>query len=76
MLIVMEDRDIAFLFELLLNLKAARGCYVFQIDPAKASAYLIDRIDDRIDIFALKALLCRLSLPGTYYDGGSAHNFY
>ena len=40
----MENRDITFFFQLLFNLKAARSRDVFQIHPAKASAYLIDSV--------------------------------
>ena len=50
-----QAKDITFFFQLLFNLKAARSRDVFQIHPAKASAYLIDSVYDRIHIFAFNA---------------------
>ena len=37
MLVVMEDRDIAALFQFFLDLKAAGGRNILKIDPAEAA---------------------------------------
>ncbi len=55
MLIIMEDRDIAALFELLLDLEAARSTDVLKIYAAKAACQQSDCIYDVIHILAAYA---------------------
>ena len=52
MLIIMEDRDIAALFQLLLDLKAAGCADILQIYAAEAACQQSDCIYDVIHILA------------------------
>ena len=54
-LVVVEDRDIAFFLELALDLKAARRGDILQIDAAEGAADEIDGVDDLVHILALDA---------------------
>ena len=55
MLIVVEDGNVAAFLQLLLNLKAAGGCNVFQIDSAKGAGEQGDGVDDFVNILAAHA---------------------
>ena len=55
MLIIVEDRNIAFFFQLSLDLKAARCRNIFQVHTCKAAGDQINGIDDLIHIMALDA---------------------
>ena len=71
----MENRNIAFLFQLLLNLEAARRRDVLEVDASEASADQIDRVDDLIDVVALDAQRERVhSAECLEQDALSFHN--
>jgi len=55
MLVVMENRDIAALLELLLNLEAAGGGDILQVDAAERSGEKRNSIDDIIDFLGTDA---------------------
>ena len=52
MLVVVENRDIADLFQFLLDLEAAGSRDIFQIDAAKAASEKLNSFYDVVDLFA------------------------
>ena len=55
MLVVVEDGDVAHLFEPLFDLKAARRGDVFEVDAAEAAGNEGDGLDDVVDLFGAHA---------------------
>ncbi len=55
MLVVVEDRDVTFLFQLALDLEAAGSRDVFEVDAAEGTGDHVDGLDDGVDIFGLDA---------------------
>ena len=54
-LVVMKDGDVAFFLELALDLKAAGGCDVLQVYPAKGTGNQVNGVDDLVHILAFDA---------------------
>ena len=54
-LVVVEDGDVTALLELALDLKAAGGCDVLQVYPAKGTGNQVNGVDDLVHILAFDA---------------------